>query len=120
MEPILRTWTFWIRTDVEAECREYLETVKLKEMRESPGNRRASALFRKREDGTTVVVVMSVWDSMKSIRAFSGKDYEAPSIDADDRAKIFDLEPKVRHYSMSDTDALAKIPKEWHRKIFGR
>lgn len=117
MNPILRTWTFWIRTAVEAECRAYLETVKLNEMRAAPGNCRAAALFRDREDGTTVVVVMSVWDSMESVRAFSGNDHEAPSIDPADRGKIFDLEPKVRHYLMSDGSARALIPAEWQDSL---
>ena len=113
MNAILRTWTFWIRSADEAVCRAYLETIKLEEMRSAPGNCRATALFRAREDGTTVVVVMSTWDSMESVRAFSGNDHEAPSVDPADRAKIFDLEPKVRHYAMSDMTALALIPPEW-------
>lgn len=117
MNAILRTWTFWVRTAVEQECREYLETVKLEQMRSSPGNHRAAALFRDRQDGTTVVVVMSVWDSMDSVRAFSGDDQEAPSIDPSDRGKIFDLEPKVCHYAMSDIVALALIPPEWRDSL---
>lgn len=117
MNAILRTWTFWIRTAVEAECRAYLESIKLKEMQAASGNHRAAALFRAREDGTTVVVVMSVWDSMESVRAFGGDDYEAPSIEPADRLEIFDLEPKVRHYAMSDMTALALIPPEWRNSI---
>jgi hypothetical protein len=112
MSAILRAWTFWIRTVVEAGCRAYLETVKLQEMRATAGNHRAAALFRDREDGTTVVVVMSIWDSMDSVHALGGNDHEAPSIDPADPVKIFNLEPKVRHYRMSDAAARALIPRE--------
>lgn len=93
MDNILRTWTFWIRTPLREECRAHLEQGKLKEMRAAPGNQRAAALFRDRGDGTTVVVVMSIWDSMASIRAFAGEDHDQPSIDAADRPKLFDREP---------------------------
>ena len=116
---ILRTWTFWIRTPQREECRLHLEVTKLAEMRAAPGNRRAAALFRDRGDGTTVVTVMSVWDSMDSIRAFAGQEMEQPSIDAQDRGKLFDREPLVRHYPMSDADALLPLPPEW-REAQGR
>ncbi|MBU1357542.1 MAG: antibiotic biosynthesis monooxygenase [Gammaproteobacteria bacterium] len=113
MDKILRTWTFWIRSDLRDECREHLEATKLKEMRAATGNHRAAALFRDREDGTTVVVVMSVWDSMESIRAFSGGDHEQPSIDPADLKKIFDRDHRVGHYSMSDVNVRAMLPPEW-------
>ena len=110
MDNILRTWTFWIRTPLREECRAHLEQGKLKEMRAAPGNQRAAALFRDRGDGTTVVVVMSIWDSMQSIRAFAGEDPDQPSIDAADRPKLFDREPVVRHYTVPDWNSLDHLP----------
>jgi hypothetical protein len=104
MSAILRTWTFWIHTAVREECRVHLDATKLPELRRQPGNRRAAAVFRDLEDGTTQVVVMSVWDSMASIEAFVGKATLAPSIDPNDRPKIFDHEPQVRHYPMRSLD----------------
>ena len=117
MDKILRTWTFWIRTDLCDECREHLEATKLQEMRSAPGNHRAAALFRDRNDGTSVVVVMSVWDSMDSIRAFAGGDHEQPSVDPADLAKIFDRDRKVGHYSMSDANVRALLPPEWRKDL---
>lgn len=110
---ILRTWTFWIRTPQREECRLHLEASKLREMRAAPGNRRAAALFRDRGDGTTVVTVMSIWDSMSSIRAFAGPEVEQPSIDAQDLGKLFDQEPAVRHFPMSEADTLRALPAQW-------
>jgi hypothetical protein len=110
---ILRTWTFWIHTPLREECRLHLEATKLAQMRAACGNRRAAALFRDCGDGTTVVTVMSIWDSMDSIRAFAGREVQQPSIDAQDRGKLFDREPVVRHYPLSHADALLPLPAEW-------
>ncbi len=105
MSPILRTWTFWIHSALREECRLHLEATKLPELRIQPGNRRAAAVFRDLDDGTTEVVVMSVWDSMASIEAFTGKAPPlAPTIDPNDRPKLFDHEPQVRHYPMRSLD----------------
>lgn len=104
MSPILRTWTFWIRTAVREECRVHLEATKLSQIARQPGNLRASALFRDMDDGTTEVVVMSVWDSMASIEAFAGAERNAPVIDPADRHKLFDHEPRVRHDVLRDPD----------------
>lgn len=110
---ILRAWTFWIRTHLTDECRAHLESTKLLEMGRALGNQRAAALFRDLGDGTTEVVVVSVWDSMECIRAFSGDDHMQPSIDVADRAKLFDREPTVRHYAISHRSAIALMPPEW-------
>lgn len=112
MDKILRTWTFWIRSDLRTDCEAHLEATKLQEMRDAPGNLRAAALFRERNDGTTIVVVMSIWDSMESIRAFAGGDAAQPSIDAADMAKIFDSDQKVGHYPLSDC-LRTLLPPEW-------
>jgi hypothetical protein len=117
MDKILRTWTFWIRTDLCDECRAHLEATKLQEMRSAPGNHRATALFRDRNDGTSVVIVMSIWDSMESIRAFAGGDPEQPSVDPADLAKIFDRDRKVGHYSMADANVRALLPPEWRKDL---
>ena len=84
-------------------------------MRAQPGNRRAAAVFRDLADGTTEVVVMSVWDSMASIQAFVGKDMLSPTIDPADRPKLFDHEPQVRHYPMRSIDDVA--PAELLRQL---
>ena len=113
MDKIFRAWTFWIRTSVLEECQTYLETVKLKEMNAAPGNERAAALFRDLGDGTIEVAVVSVWESMDAIRQYVGTEPLQPSIDAEDRKKLFDREPIVRHYAMTDQDAFPLMPAEW-------
>lgn len=117
MAKILRTWTFWIRTELQQEAHDYLEGGKLQEMRSAPGNRRVAALFRERQDGTTVVVVMSIWNSMESIRAFMGDDHNQPWIEPAELARVFDSEDKVGHYSLSDASVRELLPLEWHQEI---
>ncbi|MDM0078562.1 hypothetical protein QTH90_29435 [Variovorax sp. J2P1-59] len=113
-ETILRTYGFWILSSLRDECREFLETNTLRELIESPGNLRSTALFRDQADGTVEVVILALWDSMESVKAFLGKqDLHKPRIDPTVHAKIFDREPYVRQYSLSDPDALALIPPSW-------
>ncbi|MDM0043254.1 antibiotic biosynthesis monooxygenase [Variovorax dokdonensis] len=114
MSPILRTWTFWIHSELREECRLHLEATKLPELRAQPGNTRAAAVFRDLDDGTTEVVVMSVWDDMASIKAFTGQEPLAPTIDPNDRPKLFDHEPQVRHYLMHSPDS---VPAELLRGL---
>ncbi|VWX61468.1 Antibiotic biosynthesis monooxygenase [Burkholderiales bacterium 8X] len=110
MAKILRTWTFWIDSKLQEECRLHLEANVLASMRGAGGNRRAVATFRDHGDGTCVVVVMSVWDSMADIVAFSGADADAPRIDAHEEAKLIDKEPHVRHYAMTESDLRGLLP----------
>ena len=113
-EKILRTYGFWILSSLRDECRKFLEATTLKELIGSPGNLRSVALFRDQEDGTVEVVIMALWDSMDSVKAFLGKqDLRKPRIDPTIDAKLFDREPYVRQYSLSDPDALALIPPSW-------
>lgn len=111
MKNILRAFTFWIRSELREECNAYLEGTKLKELREAAGSQRAAALFRDLGDGTTEVVVVSVWDSMASIQVFEA--HERPIVDPDVRHKLFDREPTVRHYEISDRSAIAIMPPGW-------
>lgn len=117
MDPILRTWTFWIRAELREECRLHLEATKLPHLASQPGNLRVTALFRDLDDGTTEVVVVSIWESMARIEEFTGKEqHRAPSIDPADRPKLFDHEPHVRHYLMrSLDDAPAWLSRELQR-----
>jgi heme-degrading monooxygenase HmoA len=113
-DAILRAYCFWIFTPLREECREYLEANTLKELTESPGNLRTTALFRDLDDGSTEVMIVALWDSMDSVTAFIGKEsLSKPRIDSAVRAKIFDREPYVRQYTLSEPGALALIPPGW-------
>jgi len=113
-EKILRTYGFWIQSSMRDECREFLEANTLKELVDSPGNLRSTALFREQTDGTVEVVILALWDSMESVKQFLGRqDLRKPRIAAEVDAKIVDREPYVRQYVLSDPDALALVPPSW-------
>lgn len=113
-EKILRTYGFWIRSELRDECREFLEANTLKELIDSPGNLRSVALFRDQVDGTVEVVILALWDSMESVKTFLGKqDLRKPRIEPTVEAKISDREPYVRQYVLSDPDALSLLPSSW-------
>lgn len=111
-DKILRTWTFWIRTGLREECRHHLEATKLREMNAAPGNERAVAVFRDLGDGSTEVVVVSIWTSMDMIRRYVDVEGMQPSIDPADRPKLLDREPMVRHEVLTD-DVFSLLPAAW-------
>lgn len=113
-ESILRTYTFWIVSSLRGECQEFLQANTVKELVESPGNLRSTALFRDLPDGTTEVTILALWDSMLSVTAFLGKqDLRKPRIDPSVNPKLYDREPYVRQYSLSDPSTLSLLPPEW-------
>jgi len=104
MPRILRTWTFWIRTVCEDECRAYLDRHNLPLIRAQPGCLHARAIFRPFGDSATEVVVASVWRSMADIRAYTGRgDPMRPRGDPLAVLRTMDREPYVRH-SLIRTD----------------
>jgi heme-degrading monooxygenase HmoA len=113
MYKIFRTWTFWIHAHLREECQVHLESTILKTMNAAAGNERAAALFRDMGDGTTEVVVASVWESLDRIRQYAGPDYLEPTINRADSKKLFDREPTVRHYVMRDGEAIPLMPSAW-------
>jgi hypothetical protein len=102
MSHILRAWTFWIHADLEDECRSDMERLVFGRMRQAPGNLRVNALFNDAGDGTVEVVVLSLWESMEHIRAFAGPLYLQPVIPPAYLGKVFDREPRVHHYAVTD------------------
>jgi hypothetical protein len=114
MDKIFRVWTFWIHAHLREECRVHLDNTVLKAMSAAQGNERATALFRDMGDGTTEVVVASVWESFAMIRQFAGPDYLQPAIDPGDRKKLFEREPTVRHYAITDREAIPLMPSGWN------
>lgn len=113
MDKVFRVWTFLIHAHLIEECQAHLESTVLKSMNAAPGNERAAALFRDMGDGTTEVVVASLWESMDMIRQYAGPDDLEPTIDPADRKKLFDQEPTVRHYVMRDVKAIPLMPSAW-------
>ncbi len=84
----------------------YLEASGVKEYRKTVGNRGVFVLRRTVGDHADFVLV-SLWDSYDSIRAFAGDDLEKARYFSKDREFLLEFEPKVAHY-----DVVA-APEKW-------
>ena len=63
------------------------------------GNLGAYVLARDYDDNTEFLVI-SLWDSADSIKAFAGDDIEKTRYYPDDHKFLLELEPKVKHYQV--------------------
>ena len=78
---------------------DYLEESGVKEYRRTPGNRGVYVLRRTTGDRADFVLI-SLWDSYGSIRAFAGADLEKARYFPKDRDFLLEFEPKVAHYDV--------------------
>ncbi len=84
---------------------EYLEASGVKEYRKTKGNR-GVYVFRRVTGDRAEFVLVSLWDSYESIRAFAGDEFEKARYFPKDGEFLVEFEPKVAHY-----DVLA-VPQE--------
>jgi len=75
----------------------YLEETGLKESRATKGNQ-GVWLLRRVHDGRAEFVVVSLWDSFESIKAFAGPDYEKAVYYPEDKKFLLKLAPQVTHF----------------------
>jgi heme-degrading monooxygenase HmoA len=78
---------------------EYLEASGVKEYRRTKGNR-GVYVFRKVTSARADFVLVSLWDSYESIRAFAGEDIEKARYFPKDREFLLEFEPGVSHYDV--------------------
>ena len=96
---IARTWHGWVPADKADDYHHYLLQTGVADIQATPGNR--GVYVMRRTDGDRVRFVMiSLWDSLESIRAFAGADEEKARYYPEDAAYLIELEPRVRHYEV--------------------
>lgn len=78
---------------------DYLEASGVKEYRQTKGNR-GVYVFRKVAGDRADFVLVSLWDSYESIRAFAGDDLEKARYFPEDREFLLEFEPQVAHYEV--------------------
>ncbi|GAA4904288.1 heme-degrading monooxygenase HmoA [Nonomuraea thailandensis] len=96
---IARTWRGWTRASDADAYVDYLYETGMDAYRRTPGNR--GAYLMRREDGDrTEFVTLTFWDSLDSVKAFAGQQYEnAVFYDLDDRYLV-DRETHTLHYQV--------------------
>jgi len=57
-------------------------------------------LMRRVHEGRAEFVVISLWDTLDSIKAFAGPDYERAVYYSEDKKFLLKLDPLVTHYDV--------------------
>jgi len=82
---------------------DYLNQTGVPDLRATPGNRGVFVL-RRVEAGAAHFLLISLWDSAESIRAFAGADIEKARYYPEDAQFLLELEPNVTHYDVLVND----------------
>jgi heme-degrading monooxygenase HmoA len=96
---IARIWHGRVPAEKADAYYHYLERTGLADYAVTPGNRSVSVL-RRTENGVTHFLILTVWDSLDSIKAFAGPEYEVARYYLQDDAFLLEREPNVTHYEV--------------------
>jgi heme-degrading monooxygenase HmoA len=96
---IARTWHGRVPTVKADAYYSYLLGTGLADYRTTPGNRGVWVL-RRLEGNTTHFLLVTMWDSIASIKAFAGPDFEKARYYPKDDEFLMELEPLVTHYEV--------------------
>lgn len=79
----------------------YLKETGLKDYTTTAGNRGVTVMRRTQGDHVEIVL-LSLWDSMDALRAYTGENHERTVAYPGDEDYLLDTEPLVRHYDIVD------------------
>ena len=109
---IARTWWGTTRAADADTYLEYLEQTGFREYRQTPGNRGVLAL-RRVTDGRADFLLISLWDSEQSVRAFAGDDTNRAKFYPEDERFLIDRDEQAVHYELVFED-LALVTHDPH------
>lgn len=96
---IARTWHGVVPIEKANAYNEYLHETGVPGIRSTPGNHGCYVL--RRADGDRAHFLMiSLWDSYDTIKAFAGEDIDRAHYYPEDADFLIELEPKVKHYEV--------------------
>lgn len=96
---IVRVWTgYGAAKGVDRYCREHFSKTVLPQLRAIDGFLDANVLVRSSE-GETKVIVATVWDSIESIKAFAGENYEKAVVEPIVSHLLERFDDDVTHYA---------------------
>lgn len=96
---IIRSWRGSTSIDDADRYYEYLRRTGIKEYRESPGNQGVYVL-RRRIGGRAEFLLLSLWDSMDSVREFAGPHPERAVFYPEDDEFLVERDDHVDHYEI--------------------
>lgn len=96
---IARTWSGRTKAeDAKAYTAVLLETG-IVDLKATPGNR-GTLLLRRTDEEEAEFILISLWDSLESIKAFAGEDVDIARYYPDDDPYLLDKAEKVVHYDV--------------------
>jgi heme-degrading monooxygenase HmoA len=99
---ISRHWTGIAKRDQVDRYVEHLESDTFPRLGALPGFVRATILRRERAEGIEFRVV-TLWESLSSIRAFAGSDVEAAVVPTHVKTMMVDYDRRATHYEVVAT-----------------
>jgi heme-degrading monooxygenase HmoA len=96
---IARTWHGVVLREQAGAYRAYLLRTGVPDYKATPGNLGVYVLQRL-EGPHAHFLLMSLWDSLESIRAFAGENVERARYYPEDAAYLIEMEPTVTHYEV--------------------
>ncbi|UCG53269.1 MAG: antibiotic biosynthesis monooxygenase [Candidatus Latescibacterota bacterium] len=97
---IARLWIGRTRAVSADAYREYILKTGVKDLRATKGNR-GSWVFHRLEADQAEFIVISLWDTLKSIREFAGSDVEKARYYPEDDDYLLDKTETVTHYEVA-------------------
>ncbi|HEX4971472.1 MAG TPA: antibiotic biosynthesis monooxygenase [Steroidobacteraceae bacterium] len=98
---IARHWRGLVRRDRAAAYVEHLQSETLPQLVQLAGFLDAKVLRRDLSEGAEFLVV-TIWESIDSIRAFAGNDVESAVVPPKARDMMIEYDRKARHYDVVD------------------
>lgn len=96
---IARTWHGRVPAQKAEAYASFLSEVAMPDYRGTPGFRGVFVL-RREEEGVSHFVLISLWDSLESIRTFAGPDPLRARYYPEDPAFLLEMEPNVTHHEV--------------------
>ena len=97
---IVRHWRGLARADTAAAYLHHLRTETLPRLQAIDGHRGAYVLRRETADAIEFVV-LTLWDSLASVGAFAGDDYQAAVVPHEARRLLTSFDERVLHYELA-------------------
>lgn len=98
---IARVWRGWTTAERAAEYVDYLDRTGVPGLRGTPGNAGVYVMHRPAGDDRTEFVVMSLWDSRESIKAFAGDDIQVARFYPEDDDFLVEREWTCSHFEVA-------------------
>jgi len=103
---IARIWRGAVRRDDAEAYADYMRGTGVKEYADTPGNR-AVLMLRRDEGNRTEYVMVTLWDSWDSIRAFAGDDVETAVFYPKDEKFLIERDLTATHYEVVEARSLS-------------